>query len=243
MILGTTLDLWSTQVTDCARRQWNYFVVLPSELWRKFLGFIFGFILYGTVRIVLITLSHLAQHVIGTISFSWKTGLASLYTALLFVYVVPFVRNEVIPFVLNLVQDRTDCLNEYDITSYATAPNHERTVWKCLEHMPLMYSAEEYDAYIRTVACNSPVTGLMVEQSSEKYDVDARLMLALMKVDSRIGTDRKPDGRPTRAVRTKNPGNVGNDDSGRDKPCETWEEGVELVAKWLSRHRGVTTFP
>src|SRR3989338_8875014 len=95
-------------------------------------------------------------------------------------------------------------LDEYDITSYATDPKHEEKIMNILSKMGVMDTAEEIEDYIRSKYSSSPVTGEMVMNASEAYAVDARLMMAIMEQDSRFGTVGK-------AVKTLNPGNVGND--------------------------------
>ena len=127
-------------------------------------------------------------------------------------------------------------LGEYDITSYATDPLHEKKIMDILSKMGVMDTAEKIDDYIMGKALSSPVTGEMVMSATEAYIVDARLMMAIMEQDSSFGTAGK-------AVRTLNPGNVGNDDSGNTRTYESWQEGVTAVAEWLSRHRGSTIIP
>jgi len=39
------------------------------------------------------------------------------------------------------------------------------------------------------------------------------------------------------AIRTLNPGNVGNDDSGQTHTYSSWNDGVDAVASWLNNHR------
>src|SRR3989344_291560 len=127
-------------------------------------------------------------------------------------------------------------LDEYDITSYATDPKHEEKVMDILSKMGVMDTAEGIEDYIRSKYSSSPVIGEMVMNASEAYAVDARLMMAIMEQDSRFGTVGK-------AVKTLNPGNVGNDDDGNIRTYESWQEGVTAVAEWLNRHRGSTITP
>jgi len=127
-------------------------------------------------------------------------------------------------------------LGEYDITSYATDPKHEEKVMNILSKMGVMDTVEKIDDYIRSKALSSPVTGEMVMSASLAYDVDTRLIMAIMEQDSRFGTAGL-------AVRTLNPGNVGNDDDGNIRTYDSWQEGVTAVAEWLSRHRGETIIP
>ena len=124
-------------------------------------------------------------------------------------------------------------LSEYDISSYATDPLHEEKIMNILSKMGVMDTVEKIDDYIRSKSLGSPVTGEMIMSAAEAYIVDARLMMAIMEQDSRFGTVGV-------AVRTLNPGNVGNDDDGNTRTYESWQEGVTAVAEWLNRHRGST---
>ncbi len=127
-------------------------------------------------------------------------------------------------------------LGEYDITPYATDPLHEEKIMNILTKMGVMDTAEKIDNYIKGKYVSSPVTGEMVMSAASAYSVDARLMMAIMEQDSSFGTAGK-------AVRTLNPGNVGNDDSGNTRTYESWQEGVTAVAAWLSRHRTSQQIP
>ena len=124
-------------------------------------------------------------------------------------------------------------LGEYNITVYATDPLHEEKIMNILSKMGVMDTVEKIDDYISGKYLSSPVTGEMIMSSASAYSVDARLMMAIIEQDSSFGTAGK-------AVRTLNPGNVGNDDSGNTRTYESWQEGVTAVAAWLSRHRGST---
>ena len=132
-----------------------------------------------------------------------------------------------------LTDGSVSVLGEYDITVYATDPLHEEKIMNLLSKMPVMDTVEKIDAYIKGKYPSSPVTGDMVMSAALAYDVDVRLTMAIMEQDSRFGTAGL-------AVRTLNPGNVGNDDSGNTRTYDSWQEGVTAVAEWLSRHRGKT---
>ena len=113
----------------------------------------------------------------------------------------------------------------YDITSYATDPTHGKKVQNIYSKIP-----ENLDAYISRIAPNSPIKTQNVLASANKYGVDPKLVLAIMVQDSTLGTRGK-------AVRTRNPGNVGNTDSGATRTYATWQDGVDAVAKNLSRRK------
>lgn len=118
----------------------------------------------------------------------------------------------------------------YDITSYATDPQHEIKVQSIYDTLGTVEDAATADAAIKSRVPNSPVTGAMVSDAASRYGVDPKLMIAIMMQDSSLGTAGK-------GARTKNPGNVGNDDAGNEVTYNTWEEGVDAVAKWLSKHK------
>lgn len=129
--------------------------------------------------------------------------------------------------------DATKCLSLYDITPYATDPYHEQKIQTILEKMPFFDTAESVEAYIKKAAPDTPLTGDMIFLSAQSYAVDARLITALIELDSRFGTVGL-------AVSTLNPGNVGN--NGIDtRNYPSWQEGTNAVAEWLSRHRIVPT--
>ena len=136
-------------------------------------------------------------------------------------------------------QDKgTAVLAGVDISAHAsdagiadgTGIPHEEKVRNLYAQMPQITSADTADAYIRQVAPESPITGEMIDKYAKQYDLDPKLLLSMLQQDSSLGTKGK-------AIRTKNPGNVGNDDTGALQFFDSWEEGVEAEAKWLAKHK------
>jgi len=125
---------------------------------------------------------------------------------------------------------KTGVINNYDIRSYATDPEHEIKVENILKKIGNMQDAEQINDYIKARYPTSPITGEMIIQASKKHKVPPEIMMAIMQQDSSLGTTGL-------GARTKNPGNVGNDDSGRIKHYASWADGVDAVAKWLSKHK------
>lgn len=115
----------------------------------------------------------------------------------------------------------------YNITSYATDPNHEIAVQSILNKIGKMSNIEQMDNYIQSVAPGSPITGQMIANASKKYGVSWETMMAIMQQDSAFGTAGK-------GARTYNPGNVGNVDSGAEVNYGDWQSGVDAVAKNLA---------
>ena len=72
----------------------------------------------------------------------------------------------------------------------------------------------------------------MFWNSASKYNVDVRLVIALIQQDSQFATLGL-------AVTTFNPGNVGNDGT-NTHVYPSWEDGVDAVANWLNNHRTQT---
>jgi hypothetical protein len=118
----------------------------------------------------------------------------------------------------------------YDISKYATDPNHEKAVASILQRIGKFNSVSDIDAYIKQVAPGSPITGAMVESASAKFGVSWEMMVAMMQQDSSLGTAGK-------GARTFNPGNVGNNDRGDIVNFGNWQSGVDAVAKWLAKHK------
>lgn len=121
-------------------------------------------------------------------------------------------------------------ISGYDITSYATDPTHEQKVLSIYDTITDITDAKTAQNVISDLSPNSPVTGSMIMKSSDKYGVDPKLMIALMQQDSSLGTAGL-------GAKTNNPGNVGNDDAGNKVNFKTVDEGVDAVAKWLSKHK------
>lgn len=122
----------------------------------------------------------------------------------------------------------------YDIKSYATDPTHEAKIQSILNNIGQLKSIADIDNYISSVVPNSPVTGQMIANSASKYGVSWEMMVAIMQQDSSFGTAGK-------AVRTKNPGNVGNTDSGGTQTFGSWQAGVDAVAKNLAWRKTTVT--
>ena len=119
----------------------------------------------------------------------------------------------------------------YDISSYATDPNHEQAVKNIIDNIGRFNNIGEVDAYIKQITPDSPITGEMISKTSEKYNVPWEMLIAMMQQDSSLGTQGM-------GARNNNPGNIGQFDS-LDSPVEgygSWQEGVDAVGDWLNKH-------
>lgn len=132
-------------------------------------------------------------------------------------------------FTPSVINGSTEVMLKYNVVPYATDPHHETKIQTILENMGSMDSFDQIDVYLNKKIPDSPVTGLMVYNSATKYNVDARLMMAIMELDSRYGTQGL-------GARTFNPGNVGNNGF-EERSYISWEAGVDAVANWLNNHR------
>lgn len=120
----------------------------------------------------------------------------------------------------------------YDISSYATDPNHERSVASIYQRTPPFKTASDIDMVIRKVAPKSKITGQMVATAANAYGVDPKMVYAIMLQDSSLGTAGM-------GARNNNPGNIGQyDNLGRPVAgYQTLQGGVNAVAKWLSKKK------
>lgn len=132
-------------------------------------------------------------------------------------------------FIPSVINDSTEVLLKYNIVPYATDPYHETKIQHILEKIGIMDAPDQINAYLQKNTPDSPVTGFMIYNSSTKYNVDARLMMAIMELDSRYGTQGL-------GARTFNPGNVGNNGF-EERTYGSWDAGVDAVANWLNNHR------
>ncbi len=117
----------------------------------------------------------------------------------------------------------------YDLSAYATDAQYEQKIQTLLNAMPDFADEVATTIYIQDKAPGSPITGDMVFASAEKFSIDLALLVAIMQNDSDFGT--KGIG-----ATTNNPGNVGNTGSAT-RSFNSWNDGVDAVAEWLSLHR------
>lgn len=119
----------------------------------------------------------------------------------------------------------------YDIGSYATDPTHEKKISKLFDDFSNASNNTSIQSYIDSYGNGkSPITADMVISASEEYGVPAPLIMAMMAQDSSFGTAGL-------ATRTKNPGNVGNDDTGNTRTYGSWDDGVRAVAENLAKRK------
>lgn len=123
-------------------------------------------------------------------------------------------------------------INGYDITRYATDPLHEAKIQSIYKKLRGITTPEQLDAYIRKIAPNSPLKAEDIYRIAVESRVDPNLITAIMQNDSTFGTKGK-------GARTFNPGNVGNDDTGREVNYGSWYNGIKAVADWLGKNRSV----
>lgn len=123
-----------------------------------------------------------------------------------------------------------------DTKNYATDPNHLSAIKSIIGNLSGINTTQQIDAYIKKVAPKSPVTATMVQNAAAKWGVPAQMILATIQQDSSFGTAGK-------AVRTNNPGNVGNTDSGAMRAYATVQAGVDAVGQWLAKNQTNRTQP
>lgn len=127
---------------------------------------------------------------------------------------------------------QTGVVRGVNIKSYATDPTHEVKIAKMSNQIAAaaLATTSDINSYIHQRAPLSHLAGEWFAEFGKKYQVDVALALAIMQNDSGFGTKGK-------GARTRNPGNVGNDDAGNTQNYKSWKDGTEAVFKWLSKHK------
>lgn len=141
-------------------------------------------------------------------------------------------------------------IGNVDISSYATDPNHEKNVSAVYNKLKQNKISDSYtiDSYIKKLTKDkSPLKGDMIVKASKKYGVDPELITAILQQDSSLGTkglgsaQDKVDasGKHYTSV-NYNPGNLtgkSDKDSNYMRTFNSWDEGVDAVAEFLSKHK------
>lgn len=91
--------------------------------------------------------------------------------------------------------------------------------------MPQFGSPQDVDQYLQTKFPKSPLTGQIIYNTAQQYNIDPRALAARLQQESGFGTAGI-------GAKTKNPGNYGNTGSAI-KNFPTWEAGVKSVALWM----------
>lgn len=117
-----------------------------------------------------------------------------------------------------------------DLSKYATDPQHFQKVSTIYNSLPDFKTADDINAHIKQIAPKSKITGDMVLNASKQYGIDPKLMVAIMRNDSDLGTLGL-------GAKTNNPGNIANNDRGNKFTYPNVNAGVVGVAKFLSEYK------
>jgi hypothetical protein len=71
-------------------------------------------------------------------------------------------------------------IDGYGLKKWAKDPQYEQHVAGVYETLPEISTPEEVDNFVKTIASNSPINGKDLFAAASKYDVDPKLMLAMM---------------------------------------------------------------
>jgi hypothetical protein len=118
-------------------------------------------------------------------------------------------------------------VNGKSLGEYAPGPHADR-VRAIYNNLPDMNSAENIQAELSKY--KSPLNASTVLSEANRVGIDPRILMAQMKQDSTYMTAGK-------AVRTNNPGNVGNDDAGNLKYFSDPNQGIAGLADNLAKRK------
>ena len=127
----------------------------------------------------------------------------------------------------------TAAIANYNMSIYAADPLYIHKLTDILQSMPAMDTTAQIDVYIAQESIGSPLSGSMILAAAQQYNIDTRLLCAILELESNFGTAGV-------AVSTINPGNVGNTGSAT-RTYNSWQDGVAAVAQWLSLNPSITS--
>ncbi len=140
-------------------------------------------------------------------------------------------------------------VNGYDITSWAKDPAYTAKVTSIYDTMSEITDAADADAAIKSLSPDSPITGEMVMSAAQQYNVDPRLMLSMLQVESTMGVSNvtKLNNNPSgitwsSTLEANNPGITKGSprpsgEGGNYAKFATLQDGVNFQAKWLNNNR------
>lgn len=114
--------------------------------------------------------------------------------------------------------------------AYASSSDHIERVTSIYNNIPEIKTTVDAEKYINKNFPNSPITGASAFAAAKREGIDPRILLAEMQQDSGFGTTGV-------GAKTRNPGNVGNDDTGKKVTYSTWAAGVDALAKNLAMRK------
>lgn len=146
-------------------------------------------------------------------------------------------------------------VNGYLIGDWATDPNYENAVAGNYQSMPAIFNASDADAYIKASAPNSPITGKMIFEASNKYKVDPKMIMAMVQQESTYGTssvakkNNNVNGITwSPSLEKNNPGvSKGTarpaSEGGNYAKFNTIQDSIDFQAKWLSNRKATPKAP
>jgi hypothetical protein len=140
-----------------------------------------------------------------------------------------------------------------DLSTYAADPNHAQAVASLVSGMDFKGDIANVDAYIKAKNSDSPITGEMISQVSQKYGLPWEILVALQEQESWLGTspvalknnnlggitysENYVNNHPGTSKGTARPAKEG----GNYVKFPTVQAGLEAVAEQLARRRTTTT--
>ena len=123
----------------------------------------------------------------------------------------------------------------FELKGYSTNPQQPVVVGEIAHHFLsiCLPTAPAINLYIQNHAPTSPLTGEMIVSASDKFELGSNgiaVMVAICQDEGMLGC-------LGRAAKTKNAGNVGNDDQGHTREFATWQAGLDALAECLFKRK------
>lgn len=114
---------------------------------------------------------------------------------------------------------------------WATDPNYTtevNTLYQQVQKSSPIPSAPTLDAFIKSMARSSPITGAMIMNAAATYKIDPNLLAAVIGHESDFGTSG------TTTLQINNPAGITGSD-GKYTPFNSWTQGVNATAQDLAK--------
>lgn len=128
------------------------------------------------------------------------------------------------------IPSEKNTIGNYNMSKYASNPKAISNMQRIYKDMPDVSTPEKAQAEIKRVSPNSKITGKMIVDYADKYDIEPKALLALLRNESNVGALGL-------GLKTNNAANILNTDDGKMNKKPTPEEGVEAGARELYRRR------
>lgn len=128
------------------------------------------------------------------------------------------------------IPNEKNTVGNYNMSNYASNPKAASNMQRIYSQMSDVSTPEKAQSEIDRISPNSNITGKMIIDYSDKYDIEPKALLSLLRNESNVGALGL-------GLKTNNAANILNTDNGKTNRKSTPEQGVDAAARELYRRR------